>query len=81
LGLSSRSRFSLACWTGQARRAQGRRATWPPPLLADQLTERGSVNILHCVEVAPVLAAHRENRHDVRVIELGDRLRLDAEAL
>ena len=50
-------------------------------LLEDELGERASLDILHRVEVAPVLASDREDWHDVRVVELGRCMRLDAEAL
>ncbi len=50
-------------------------------LLEDELGERASLDILHRVEVAPVLASDREDWHDVRMVELGRCMRLDAEAL
>src|SRR6516225_7029199 len=62
-----------------ARLAAGRCAC--SSLLEDELGERASLDILHRVEVAPVLASDREDWYDVRVVELGRCMRLDAEAL
>ena len=62
----------------RSRLAAGRCAC--SSLLEDELGERASLDILHRVEVAPVLASDREDWHDVRVVELGRCMRLDAEA-
>ena len=50
-------------------------------LLADQRGQRGSFNILHRVEMTAPFASDCEDRHDMRMVELGDRLSLDAEPL
>ena len=51
------------------------------PLLAEQVTQGGAVDVLHDDEVGVVLLAPVVDRDDVGVVEIGGRLGLPAEAL